>query len=296
MKLYAPLYYKEFACIADRCSHSCCIGWEIDVDDAAMKKYEGCRESYGETIRESIENGDVPHFRLTAGERCPHLDERGLCRIISTLGDEYLCEICREHPRFYHETPSGREVGLGLSCEEACRLILSSDAYDEFIEVGNCEGETDGWEFDPTQERAEVYRILRDTALPYGKRLAKIACEYDVSLSAYTDGEWRERLSALEYLIDTHKTLFASFTKVASVSADAEAPLLRAFAYFVFRHASGAETPEEFRAAVGFALLCERLLASMVNRGVEIHEAARILSEEIEYTEENAEALLFEFF
>lgn len=296
MKLCAPLYYKDFACIADRCSHSCCIGWEIDIDDATMKKYEGCQASYGKKIRENIEDGDVPHFRLTAGERCPHLDERGLCRVISTLGDGYLCEICREHPRFYHETPYGREVGLGMSCEEACRLILSSDAYDEFIEIGECEGETDGWEFDPTKERAQVYKILRATALPYGERLARIAEAYGASLSVYTDEEWRECLSAMEYLDDKHRWLFASFTKEATVSADAAPSLSRAFAYFIFRHASCAETPEEFRAAVGFALLSERLLASMVENGAEIHDAARILSEEIEYSEENTEALLFEFF
>ena len=40
MKLYAPAYYKEFACIADRCKHSCCIGWEIDVDDDARELYD----------------------------------------------------------------------------------------------------------------------------------------------------------------------------------------------------------------------------------------------------------------
>jgi lysine-N-methylase len=32
MKLIAPDTYPEFCCIADRCRHSCCIGWEIDVD------------------------------------------------------------------------------------------------------------------------------------------------------------------------------------------------------------------------------------------------------------------------
>ena len=25
MKLFAPKYYKNFVCIADRCRHSCCI-------------------------------------------------------------------------------------------------------------------------------------------------------------------------------------------------------------------------------------------------------------------------------
>jgi lysine-N-methylase len=36
MKLRAPKYYLDFACIADRCKHSCCIGWEIDVDADTM--------------------------------------------------------------------------------------------------------------------------------------------------------------------------------------------------------------------------------------------------------------------
>ena len=31
MKLYAPKYYNEFKCIADKCTHSCCVGWEIDM-------------------------------------------------------------------------------------------------------------------------------------------------------------------------------------------------------------------------------------------------------------------------
>ena len=40
MKLYAPKYYERFKCIADKCSHSCCIGWEIDVDADTLKKYK----------------------------------------------------------------------------------------------------------------------------------------------------------------------------------------------------------------------------------------------------------------
>ena len=32
MQIIVPDYYKEFSCIADHCRHSCCIGWEIDID------------------------------------------------------------------------------------------------------------------------------------------------------------------------------------------------------------------------------------------------------------------------
>ena len=30
MTVTVPSYYKDFKCIADKCRHSCCIGWEID--------------------------------------------------------------------------------------------------------------------------------------------------------------------------------------------------------------------------------------------------------------------------
>ena len=55
MKLSVPLYYKSFKCIADRCRHSCCIGWEIDVDSATMEKYRTLNEGYGKDIIDSIE-------------------------------------------------------------------------------------------------------------------------------------------------------------------------------------------------------------------------------------------------
>ena len=50
MKLYAPKYYKNFTCIADQCEHSCCIGWEIDIDGKTLKKYESLKSGYGNAI------------------------------------------------------------------------------------------------------------------------------------------------------------------------------------------------------------------------------------------------------
>ena len=86
MKLLAPEYYNDFKCIADKCRHSCCVGWEIDVDGDTMARYEALDSGYGPEIIGSIEKGDTPHFRLCEKDRCPHLDERGLCRIITELG------------------------------------------------------------------------------------------------------------------------------------------------------------------------------------------------------------------
>ena len=95
--LYAPRYYGEFKCIKGECKHSCCIGWEIDVDDVTMKKYASLTGEIGEQIKNSITEGENPHFILSANERCPHLDACGLCRIITAIGVEYLSDICRLH-------------------------------------------------------------------------------------------------------------------------------------------------------------------------------------------------------
>ena len=162
MKLFAPKYYKAFRCIADKCSHSCCIGWEIDVDIDTLARYEGLGEGYGDVIKKSIDREDTPHFRLGENERCPHLDECGLCRIISELGEEYLCDICREHPRFYNYTKVA-EVGVGMSCPEAARLILSSPDFAGMEEVGEVDAKPDDVLFDGRSARNELYAILKET-------------------------------------------------------------------------------------------------------------------------------------
>lgn len=57
----------------------------------------------------------------------------GLCRLILTLGEESLCDICAEHPRFYNEYPDRIEAGSALCCEEAVRLLLERDTPLELI-------------------------------------------------------------------------------------------------------------------------------------------------------------------
>ncbi|MBR3691283.1 MAG: flagellin lysine-N-methylase [Clostridia bacterium] len=292
MKIFAPKYYTDFSCIAGACRHSCCIGWEIDIDAETAEKYRGMTGDYAKAVRESIEPGDPPHFRLGAEKRCPHLDETGLCRIILACGEDNLCEICREHPRFYHDTCRGREVGLGMACEEACRRILSSDGYAEFVPVG--EGaDAELPEFDAVALRTELFRLLSDRDISYADCRKKIAERWRVSPSDLSDEAARELLSELEYLDPARRVRFLAYSSSCPDPEDS-AQLRRALAYFLFRHCSPAQSEAEFRAGVGFALFCERLLASIAGEG-DIAECARMISEELEYSEENTEAIKFEF-
>ena len=299
MKLYAPSYYKDFVCIADKCQHSCCIGWEIDIDDESARKYATLDTDYGQCINSSIDFDDIPHFRLGDDERCPHLADSGLCNIICELGEDFLCDICREHPRFYNNTPRGQEVGLGMACEEACRIILSSDEYDNIIAIGESDGECDYDGFDTSGYRQRLFSILSDKALKYPQKLKLIYTEFGISADIISDSEWRDIISSLEYLNIEHKEVFLQYTSKTQEIPELEKTLERALAYFIYRHCSSAADYDDFILSLGFCLFCERLLCSVavsnnISCSYYIREYARIISEEIEYSEDNTEAVKFE--
>ena len=125
MEFVFPDYYKDFRCIAGDCRHSCCIGWEIDIDEDSLAFFESVPGEFGDRLRQNISKYGDAHFVLGEGERCPFLNRDNLCDIILTLGEEHICGICTDHPRFRNELPGRVETGLGLCCEEAARLILS---------------------------------------------------------------------------------------------------------------------------------------------------------------------------
>lgn len=298
MKLYAPPYYKKFTCIADKCEHSCCIGWEIDIDPHTKNIYQNLSCEYGDIIRDSIDtyNG-TPFFALCDNQKCPHLDERGLCRIITHLGEAYLCDICREHPRFYHNTPIGKEVGLGMACEEACRIILSSDDYADMVVLDEIDEDSQTFAFDPLPYRTKIFEILQDTHLTYPQKVQKLSQIFDVSLE---DRDFCVLLNELSYLDEQHKSLLASYTPHIPSKKEWDMPLSRALAYFVYRHVSTADSQSELSASLGFGLFCVQLIVSVaVTQGVEdigsLADIARMVSEELEYNEENTQAIKFEF-
>ena len=38
MKRVVPDYYADFACVAGACRHTCCVGWEIDIDPDSLRR------------------------------------------------------------------------------------------------------------------------------------------------------------------------------------------------------------------------------------------------------------------
>lgn len=126
MLIRRPEYYDRFRCVAGDCPDSCCQDWEITVDDATAERYLALSGELGDRLRRKLKNDDGAwSMEITEG-RCPMWRKDGLCQIQNELGEEGLCQVCREFPRLRHDYGSFVELGLELSCPEAARLILSS--------------------------------------------------------------------------------------------------------------------------------------------------------------------------
>lgn len=168
-----PSYIKAFHCIADKCGDTCCAGWEIVLDEDALECYEQTEGSFGKRLRQEIKrDGEEAYFALTREKRCPFLDEHNLCEIYQELGEDALCDICTEHPRFYNWVGDYTEKGLGLCCEEAERLMFAEKApvYLEIHRDGDEEEISDDLKV-LLQIRAEAMTILQDREMEFEERM-----------------------------------------------------------------------------------------------------------------------------
>ena len=184
------------------------------------------------------------------------------------------------------------EVGLGAACEAAAELILDSADY-AVIEPVDTDGEeetpTTVCDFDARDWRARLYDVLGDGRLPYAARRARVLDELSLGVTL-DEGKRRELFEGLEYLDKAHLPLFT--LPLVSECAPEHAEIAeRFFAYLIYRHASSAECEADFRVAVSLAGLLERLFVTLVQNGIPAVRAARIISEELEYSEDNTDAI-----
>ena len=304
MKLIVPDYYDDFICIADRCKHSCCIGWEIDVDDETLEKYQNLKGSFGERLKNGIEIGECDaHFRLGENERCPFLNEKGLCDIILTVGEEYLSQICTDHPRYCSFYSDRTEIGLGLCCEEAARIILSKQTKTQFLV---CEDEEES-EL-PTEEEIEfltrkekLFNLAQNRNKNISERMNDIEKEIGVSFPKQSFSDWIDLFLSLECMDKSWQTLLSEAKKSLSLTPfckDLETAWEQLLVYFIYRHVSNHE--RDCAGPVLFALLSVCMIQGLFaficsqegNCNTErLIELCRLYSSEIEYSEENTEKL-----
>ena len=279
-----PDFYGEFQCIADKCAHSCCLGWEIDIDGETAALYEGLPGELGEELRQKMCREPEPHFKLTEEERCPFLNEKGLCRLILGFGEDVLCDICREHPRFYNDFPQRQEAGLGLCCEEVARLLLAGDGPLELV-----------YDWDETGEREEpelialrgrMFEILSGSGLPMEERIRRCCRVMDVEPIPFDAAFWRDFFLGLERMDEAWTAaLLAVGPEVPPLPGDAKHT--RLLQYMIYRHFAPAEDEAQAGLILQFCVLSLRLLWAMEQSGGELRELVRLWSAEIEYSDEN---------
>ncbi|MCQ2432955.1 MAG: flagellin lysine-N-methylase, partial [Clostridia bacterium] len=260
MKITKPDFYKDFHCIADRCRHSCCIGWEIDIDEDSLARYDTVPGPSGEKPRGNPDRADgYACFHLTGDEeRCPFLKENGLCEMILTLGEDALCEICTEHPRFRNFFSEREEIGLGLCCEEACRILYSHKGPITLETEGNDGTPLDPWEKKLLSIREQMLEAAQVPARTFPERIGKLLALAESSvveddLPACFD-RFFETLPTLEILDSAWRDCLAGFRELAFVAPAHPEYADKLLWYLIYRHISQAEDMEDLAARTVFVI------------------------------------------
>lgn len=179
MKYHKPSFFDQFKCIGSACTDTCCAGWEIEVDETTAQGYLAEKGAFGDRLRCEIGSEPGEYFFKLKNNRCPFLNKENLCDIFINLGEDRLCDICREHPRFYNWFGDYTEVGLGLCCEEAERLLFSDSKPLTFVEEVHTDAsdllddESEECE-QMLEERKAIFSILQNRKKNIGARLKRL--------------------------------------------------------------------------------------------------------------------------
>lgn len=323
MILRMPEYCREFRCTADKCSDNCCIGWEIDIDEKTAEYYMSTEGKFGERLRNNISVGDCCSFILK-NERCPFLNDNNLCDIILNLGEDKLCHICDNHPRYYEWFDGIVEGGVGMCCEEAARLILENgdtqNYWDRDIPYEEAD-DYDGELYDFFYEaRRKITDYLRDYNRPL-KAVVSSVLNYAEIIQYAADNGMTEEVPAIEgYICDDVSSdikgmldFFGGLEPIdenwkpyidglkksdccLSLTKVQEKYIRNIGIYFIWRYFMKGVFDEEILSKVKLAAISMAMAGIMfsADAGADSERCALLVknySKEIEYSEENLESI-----
>ena len=319
-------YEEQFHCLAGRCPHSCCIGWEVVLDEDHAQRYLAGDDPLSRRAAEAMvydEEEDAFAFPLSGG-RCPFLDGEDLCELHRAWGVEATPLTCQTHPRFTEDFGPFAERALSAACPAANARLLGSREPLGFreIETGDPGEEGDDWLPYLVPFRRRLFALLQDRGRPLRARLADlltlcllgdaILAEAELAGTAPEDllaleggtpeGTLPEEgifpagfrlLASLEVLEPDWRDVLREAETAAPVPQD-EALLERIATYFAYRSVLKCVNDGDLLGrglyTVFLTLAAERIAAV---RG--LGEALRRLSREVEHDADNVEALLTAF-
>ncbi len=305
MRVYAPDYYHDFKCLMGACTHSCCKGWEVDIDPDTLAYYQTVPGEMGRRLQAAISCDETPHFVMTPQGDCPFLNSCGLCDIMGQLGLDKVSRICDEHPRFYNYYSDRQEIGLGLACEAVAKQLVQKQDMTTFICI-----EDDGsellWpeECDFLDLRDDLFTILQNRNTPMQQRLTQMLTHCGLQLPAKTPAQWAALFETLERL-DENWTVLLARLKTAPLQPIGEGwfetALEQLAVYFVWRHLTDGLDEDDIAGKLLFAAISVGMISALccmehAQKGRftpdDMAEICRMYSAEIEYSDENVDKLI----
>ncbi|MCI7767585.1 MAG: flagellin lysine-N-methylase [Oscillospiraceae bacterium] len=311
MDIFVPDYYEDFSCIGSDCNDNCCIGWEIDIDSVTLEKYLKLDGPLGDELRTNITRSEDGSdcFTLASGDRCPFLNDNNLCRLILSGGEDMLCEICSLHPRFREWFGERCEMGIGLCCEEAARIIINSDKPFglHILRSEDSESEPlDTFRLRLLDIRSDLFKIIENGKDIFSvcQNLLFYSAEVGNDLTGYYPnkvGMLRSRkftekavsmLLSLEPINDRWNDVCNRLSADIDLDFSDTAKYKNILSYFIFRYFLKAEPDEIIFLKPAFAIFSAQMIA-LIQRGcfMSILDAACLWSKEVEYSSENLEAV-----
>ncbi len=306
MKQYVLSYYPEFKCVASECKHTCCAGWKMNIDSDTLTAYKKVNTPFSERLNSGIDY-KKSQFKADKKGRCAFLNDKNLCEIIINLGDESLCQVCRDHPRFRSFFDDRVEMGLGFSCEIATKIILSHESKIEAVLISDDNGKEENTFIQECvlKFRARALEIVQDRTLSANDRLDNLLSLCNAKLSQRDkkkilktflslerlDKGWTARLKAISkkpFIMQTDDALSLyfeqfftnSFYRYLSDAEDTISVRARAFAvvlaWWVINAIFECEKQNTLQDFTAFNLICD---------------IVRQYSAEVEYSQKNLNKL-----
>ena len=298
MSNYQFNYLENFKCSANNCKRTCCAGWEIFIDKKTIKQYKKFAKKDARFL--SFVDYNEKKFILKEGKRCPFLNKTGLCDIITELGEDNICQVCTDHPRFRNFIGNRVETGLGFACEQAVKIVLDFDKEIFPVQVGKKRKDR----FNSKQKllldrRKEVVQILYSKESNIDERLKKV-CKYcNTDLRYLNARNFKNEFLSLERLDCswTEKLEFAFNTDILddNLSVESEWCLTQFAVNSVYRHSLEVQDETEFKVGVCLAVLLVDLAKKiLLLKGVDRENLYNIVLEislEAEYSKENVDKI-----
>lgn len=307
MKTFTLSPFKNFKCTGGECKHNCCLKWQIDVDSRTLKKYRADKSDFSETLKNGV---DFNSSRLKMHKkRCVFLNRDNLCDIIINLGENALCQVCKDHPRYRNFFSAFTEIGYGLCCEEAARELLTHKGnispvliFDDGKPSKRLSKRAEAFEKEKLAFRKNALEIIENRNYTFDKRMAELVEICDIDVFEVVLYPWKKTFLKLERLSESWTKRLEATQFLSTLFPEKNAVYFERLAYyFIHRHVSAAEDKIDLRTRLLFCFIslaainsiCSSLLSEADEYPIDLlADVAREYSAEIEYSDDNVNALL----